>query len=167
MPGVSFRDLLCCSAKGDDGLDLKPPRILPVNLERNLEAEKTSGGVAVNDITIIKDSKGVTATEGGAKVNDGGASGAPATIRGTTGVPADDENGPVQRMRAWFNAKNGKEGVMTALEVAKLALESASGILGNLSVPGAEFSISVVLSVINNAQVRFTLSTLRCDFMTF
>ena len=46
MPGVSLRDLLCCSAKSDDRGDSKPPRISPADPE----FEKPSDGVFVNEI---------------------------------------------------------------------------------------------------------------------
>ncbi|KLO10626.1 hypothetical protein SCHPADRAFT_508880 [Schizopora paradoxa] len=167
MPGVSLRDLLCCSAKDGDRDDSKPPQIPPADPKRTLEAEKTSGEVAVNEIAVIRGSKGVAATEGSVKaINDGdAASEVPAAIQGTIDAPADDENGPVQRIKAWFNAKNGRDGVVTALEAARLALESASGVLGALSVPGADFSISVVLSIIDNVQTSIenvkTLNDLR------
>lgn len=83
----------------------------------------------------------------------------PTSVQGAADTAPFDSKSPSQRVKAWFSSKNGKEGVAMALEAARLALESASGVLGNLSVPGAEFSIGVVLSIISNAQVRFLFNS--------
>ncbi|KLO10635.1 hypothetical protein SCHPADRAFT_999452 [Schizopora paradoxa] len=87
----------------------------------------------------------------------------PTSVQGAADSAPFDSKGPSLRVKAWFSSKNGKEGVAMALEAARLALESASGVLGNLSVPGAEFSIGVVLSIISNAQTSIENSKVLDD----
>lgn len=125
MSGFLLRDLICCAVDGEDPLRHR------VSLVKRADVANQDLEDEKNKISDIVSGNG----EGRSKLARG------------------PERPALRKRRVTSKESSGSLDI--ALEIATLALKSANSVLSNFSIPGAEFSIGVVLGIIDNVKVKF------------
>lgn len=127
MSGFLLRDLICCAVESEDP-------------SRHRVSSSKRADVATQGLEDEK-SKFSNIVPG-----DG---------EGRSPIAPGSERPALQKRRGTSKESSGNLDI--ALEIATLALKSANSVLSNFSIPGAEFSIGVVLGIIENVKVKFYL----------
>ncbi|KLO10623.1 hypothetical protein SCHPADRAFT_508578 [Schizopora paradoxa] len=130
MPGLSFRALLCCSARVGDNDDLELPKMPPSSLISKTEPDGGTAARGVEDTTRAT-SQGVDAIS---LVNQ---------LHAHSQSEGEKESlDQGSKARSWN----------IALEGGVLILTLTKGILGNFSFPGTDVAFDVALAIVRNVK---------------